>query len=92
VAASDVPVGGGVIMEDANYVITQPTRGEFKAFTKICTHMQCPVGSVADGTINCPCHGSKFSIEDGSVVNPPAPKPLEEFEVTVIGGRVVVRS
>ena len=90
VATSEVPVGGGVIMDDANYVITQPTRGEFKAFTKTCTHMQCAVGSVADGTINCPCHGSKFSIEDGSVVNPPAGSPLEEFDVTVAGGRVVV--
>jgi nitrite reductase/ring-hydroxylating ferredoxin subunit len=90
VAASEVPVGGGVILEDANYVITQPTAGEFKAFTKICTHMQCVLGSVAGGTINCPCHGSKFSIEDGSAVNPPATEPLEEFDVTVAGGQVVV--
>jgi Rieske Fe-S protein len=90
VATSEVPVGGGVILEDADYVITQPTAGEFKAFSKICTHEGCPVGSVADGTINCPCHGSKYSIEDGSVVNPPAPDPLEEAEVTVAGDRVVV--
>jgi nitrite reductase/ring-hydroxylating ferredoxin subunit len=90
VAASEVPVGGGVIMEDANYVITQPTRGEFKAFTKTCTHMQCPVGEVEDGTIHCLCHGSRFSIEDGSVANPPAQSPLEEAKVTVAGGRVVV--
>ena len=90
VAASEVPVGGGVIMEDANYVVTQPTRGEFKAFTRTCTHQGCPLASVKGGTINCDCHGSKFSIEDGSVANPPAAKPLEEFEVTVAGGRVVV--
>ena len=79
-------------MEDANYVITQPTRGEYKAFTKTCTHQQCPVGSVSDGTINCPCHGSKFSIEDGSVANPPARSPLKEAKVTVAGGRVVVQA
>jgi Rieske Fe-S protein len=90
VATSEVPVGGGVILEDADYVITQPTAGEFKAFSKICTHMNCPVGSVEGGTINCPCHGSKYSIEDGSVVKPPAPDPLAESEVTVAGGRVVV--
>jgi Rieske Fe-S protein len=90
VARSKVPVGGGVILQDADYVITQPTAGEFKAFSKICTHMQCPVGSVEGGTINCPCHGSKYSIEDGSVVNPPAPGPLKEAEVTVSGDRVVV--
>jgi Rieske Fe-S protein len=90
VATSDVPVGGGVILEDADYVITQPTAGEFKAFSKICTHMQCAVTSVEGGTINCPCHGSKYSIEDGSVVSPPAPDPLAEAEVTVAGDRVVV--
>jgi len=90
VAASEVPVGGGVILQDADYVITQPTRGEFKAFSKTCTHQGCPVASVAGGTINCNCHGSKFSIEDGSVANPPARSPLEEAKVTVVGGKVVV--
>jgi Rieske Fe-S protein len=91
VAVSDVPVGGGVILEDADYVITQPADGKFKAFSKICTHQGCPVASVKGGTINCNCHGSKYSIEDGSVENPPAPKALEEFKVTVSRGRVVVR-
>jgi len=89
VAAADVPVGGGVILKDANYVITQPTKGEFKAFSKICTHMGCPVAEVVK-TINCKCHGSKYSIEDGSVVNPPATKPLAESPVTVSGDKVVV--
>ncbi len=77
-------------MEDANYVITQPTRGKFKAFSKTCTHQGCPLASVSGGTINCDCHGSKFSIKDGSVANPPASSPLEEAKVTVAGGRVVV--
>jgi Rieske Fe-S protein len=91
VAVADVPVGGGVILKDANYVITQPTKGEFKAFSKICTHMGCPVAEVTT-TINCKCHGSKYSIEDGSVVNPPATKPLAESPVTVTGGKVVVNA
>jgi Rieske Fe-S protein len=91
VAAADVPIGGGVILKDANYVITQPTKGKYKAFSKICTHMGCPVAEV-DKTINCKCHGSKYSIEDGSVVNPPATKPLAESPVTVSGGKVVVNT
>lgn len=90
VAASKVPVGGGVILPDANYVITQPRAGKFKAFSKICTHQGCPVTSVEGGTINCGCHGSKFSIQDGSVKNPPAAAPLAEAKVTVASGRVVV--
>ena len=83
-------MGGGVILEDADYVITQPKAGQFKAFSKTCTHQGCPVTSVKGGTINCNCHGSKFSIEDGSVASPPADAPLKGAKVTVSGGRVVV--
>ena len=42
-ASSKVPVGGGVILDNADYVITQPKKGTYKAFSKICTHMGCPV-------------------------------------------------
>jgi Rieske Fe-S protein len=90
VARAKVPVGGGVILEDADYVITQPTSGKFKAFSKICTHQNCPVTAVEGGTITCSCHGSTFSIEDGSVQNGPATKPLPEAEVAVAGDEVVV--
>jgi Rieske Fe-S protein len=90
VAASEVPVGGGVILSDADYVITQPTAGTFKAFSKFCTHQQCVLASVAGGTINCGCHGSKFSIKDGSVLTPPANSPLPQSKVTVAGDTVVV--
>jgi Rieske Fe-S protein len=92
VAMSRVPVGGGVILEDADYVITQPTKGEFKAFSKICTHQGCPVASVSNGVIHCNCHGSEYSIEDGSVTNPPAPKPLAEAKTTVFQSKVYVTS
>ena len=90
VAASEVPVGGGVILSDADYVITQPTAGKFRAFDKVCTHQQCVLASVEGGTINCGCHGSRFSIDDGSVLNPPATSPLPQSKVTVASGRVVV--
>jgi Rieske Fe-S protein len=92
VATSKVPVGGGVILDDADYVITQPTKGEFKAFSKICTHQGCPVTEVAGDSIVCKCHGSKFSIEDGSVTSPPANKPLKESSTTVSGDKVYVEA
>ena len=85
-----MPVGGGVIMDNADYVITQPKKGTYKAFSKICTHMRCPVASVSDGTINCSCHGSKFSIEDGAVTSPPATEPLPETKTVVSGDKVYV--
>ena len=90
VATSKVPVGGAVILDDADYVITQPSKGEFKAFSKICTHNRCPVTEIRGSDIVCTCHGSRFSIADGSVTNPPARKSLAEAEVTVAGGQVVV--
>jgi Rieske Fe-S protein len=90
VAASRVPVGGGVILNDADYVVTQPTKGTYKAFTSTCTHMGCTVAEVSGGVIRCNCHGSQFSIKDGSVANPPASRPLAEHKVTVADRRVYV--
>ena len=86
---ADIPVGGGKIFPDIQAVITQPTAGEFKAFSSICTHQNCPVADVTD-TINCTCHGSKFSIADGSVVNPPATNPLGARNITVDGDNLTV--
>ena len=84
---AEVPVGSGVIVDEI--VVTQPSAGEFKGFSAICTHKGCTVDEVADGTINCPCHGSKFNL-DGSVANGPATKPLEPQAVTVQGDSIVL--
>lgn len=89
-ATADIPSGGGTVFPEQKVVVTQPADGEFKAFTAVCTHQGCIVASVADGTINCDCHGSKFSIEDGSVENGPATSPLEEVKITVKGGEITL--
>lgn len=90
VKSADVPVGGGAVLKEAKIVVTQPKAGEFKAFSAICTHRQCTVSRVADGTIDCPCHGSQYSAVDGSVVKGPAEKPLTPKTVTVAGDTVTV--
>lgn len=84
---TDVPVGSGVIVDKV--VVTQPTAGVFKGFSATCTHAGCTVNKIADGTIDCPCHGSKFNL-DGSVANGPATKPLEAQTVTVQGDSIVL--
>ena len=84
-ATSQVPDGGGKIIDGKNIVITQPRTGSFRAFSAICTHEGCIVSSVSNGTINCPCHGSKFSIKDGAVVNGPATTPLAAIAIKVEG-------
>ncbi|MGK4064575.1 Rieske (2Fe-2S) protein [Rothia sp. HC945] len=88
-AASDVPEGGAIKVssDGMTAVVTQPTQGEYKAFSSSCTHQGCSV-NVRDESITCPCHSSTFSIQDGSVQGGPAPKPLPEYKVTVDGGRI----
>lgn len=85
-----IPVGGGLILDNANFVVTQPTEGEFKAFNKMCTHQGCPVSEILDRDIHCKCHGAKFSIEDGSVTNGPATKPLKAARAELDGDQVKV--
>lgn len=87
---SDVPVGGGVVLKDQDAVVTQPQPGRFKAFTATCTHQGCVVDSVSGGTINCPCHGSRFTITDGSVVQGPATDALAAKSVMVTGDTLTV--
>ena len=86
---SDVPVGGGKILADKKIVITQPRAGSFEAFAAVCTHQGCTVSSVSGGTINCPCHGSKFSITNGSVVTGPAASSLAPVGIKVQGTSIV---
>ena len=90
VPTADIPVGGGEILTDQKVVITQPTAGTFKAFTAVCTHQGCLVGSIADGMIVCPCHASTYSIADGSVTGGPAPAPLAPVPITVSGDTITL--
>lgn len=76
VPKSDVPVGGGVVRAEAGVVITQPEEGTFIGFSSKCTHAGCTVSKVRDDGIHCACHGSLFSITDGSPTAGPASEPL----------------
>ena len=86
---SDIPVDGGKIVNaDGGIVITQPSAGTYKAFTAVCTHQGCTVGSVSNNQITCPCHGSVFSAKDGSVINGPAQAPLAAKNIKVSGSQI----
>lgn len=88
--AADVPVGGGVIYARQKVVVTQPTDKVFKAFSAICPHAGCVVAEVQPTGILCRCHGSLFSVKDGSVLAGPADAPLEAKTVTVSSGVLTV--
>jgi Rieske Fe-S protein len=83
-----VPVGGGRVYDTRQVVVTQPIAGDFRCFRAVCTHQNCLVNRVENGTIDCPCHGSKFAITDGSVRRGPATKPLEPKTITVDTGQI----
>jgi Rieske Fe-S protein len=87
-ATSDIPVGGGKIFDTQLVVVTQPSAGEFKAFSAVCTHMGCTVSQIADGRIDCPCHGSEYSIKNGAVLAGPAPKPLPAKQIKISGDSI----
>ena len=87
VAAADVPVGGGVIPEGADIVVTQPVRGTFRGFDPTCTHQGCLVSEVTT-TIDCRCHSSAFDLTTGAPLSGPAPTPLAPIDVRVVDGQV----
>ncbi len=87
-ATSEIPVGSGMIFPEPQVVVTQPTAGEFKAFSAVCTHMGCIVNQISNRTIDCPCHGSQYSITTGAVVAGPAPRPLPAKQIKVSGGSI----
>lgn len=87
-STGDVPVGGCFVVAAAKVVVTQPSEGDFKAFSAVCTHQGCVVESSSDGEIPCPCHGSRFSLEDGAPTSGPASSPLAAVEITVDGDSI----
>jgi nitrite reductase/ring-hydroxylating ferredoxin subunit len=88
--AAEIPVGGGKIFAAERVVVTQPTRGTYRGFSAVCTHVGCILSTVSDGTIDCPCHGSEFKITNGAVVTGPAPAPLPKKQIKIVDGKVVL--
>jgi Rieske Fe-S protein len=91
VALADVPVGSGHIVTDPPVVVVRTSANHVVGFSAICTHQGCTVASISDGTIDCPCHGSRFALTTGKVVAGPAPRPLPSVAVEVRGGQVYTR-
>ncbi len=86
--ASEIPEGGGKVFKDQKVVVTRPSANEYKAFDATCTHQGCAVKEITGGNIVCPCHNSKFDINDGSPTGGPAKKPLAPKKVVVEGGEI----
>ncbi|MCF1598838.1 Rieske (2Fe-2S) protein [Streptomyces muensis] len=87
---ADIPEGGGKVFSDEKVVVSQPTAGDYKAFSTICTHQNCPMTDLKEDTLSCACHGSQFSVLDGSVKKGPATQPLAAKEISVAGDSITL--
>lgn len=67
--------------------------GELRAMSDRCTHRGGPLheGTIEDGCVECPWHGSRFRLTDGQIARGPATRPQRAFEVRILDGRVEVR-
>jgi Rieske Fe-S protein len=71
-------------------ILVRTSSGEWRAFSAVCTHLQCTVQYRADlEHIWCACHNGHFDLSGKNVEGPP-PRPLEQYDVTVRGNDVVV--
>jgi len=85
------PVGTvHTVLVDERPVLMVRTADRLRAFSAICTHLDCVVAYSAERRqIECPCHGGVYSLDGRNVAGPP-PRPLEELTVTVDEGVVLV--
>ncbi|MDQ1395975.1 MAG: thiosulfate dehydrogenase (quinone) large subunit [Acidimicrobiaceae bacterium] len=86
-SASSVPVGGAAAFTDPRSgrpaFVVQPTAGDFRGFSAVCTHEGCSVEySRSSASFVCPCHGAVFSATSGAVLQGPARRPLPAVTVT----------
>lgn len=90
---ADVPDGEIRPFAAGSKKIAVARRGsDFFAIDDACTHAQCSLGegSLVDGEVECPCHGSKFDIATGAVRFLPATVPVKTYKVQIEGEDISV--
>lgn len=90
--ASQVRTNSGVIFKFGQEpgLLIRTGQGEFKAFSAICTHLDCTVQYRNDSQqIWCACHNGIYDLRGRNVSGPP-PRPLEEFKVNLREEEIVV--
>ena len=71
-------------------ILVRKADGSFKAFSAVCTHLDCTVQYRDDlQKIWCACHNGLYDLNGQNIAGPP-PRPLEEFKVAVKGEDVLV--
>jgi nitrite reductase/ring-hydroxylating ferredoxin subunit len=93
-AASDLEQGEpkAVVVDDTPVMLLR--HGDhFHAIHDRCSHRGCSLseGEVEKEVVTCPCHGSQFSLRDGSVLHGPATVPQPAYDVRESDGRIQLR-
>jgi cytochrome b6-f complex iron-sulfur subunit len=92
-AVSDVPQGGGLIVDNPSggkLLLVRPAANQVKAYNAACTHQGTTVDPPKNGVVTCPNHGSQFDPTSGAVKRGPATKALGAVAVKVDGANVVL--
>jgi nitrite reductase/ring-hydroxylating ferredoxin subunit len=87
------PEGSMTVVDvDGTFVAVGTLDGSVVAFDETCTHRACPLtdGVLADGSITCPCHKSRFDLRTGVPLNGPAVDPIRIRQVRQVGGRIYI--
>ena len=82
VAKAELPPDGALVYREARVALMRQGESVY-ALNLVCTHLGCTVNVTSTGLI-CPCHGSSFDRE-GKVLHGPADRPLERYQVEVVG-------
>lgn len=91
-SVAKVPVGGAEItnVRGQGYVVSQQTAGKVACYSAICPHQGCLIDQIQGTEAVCPCHGSRFNVFSGDLVQGPAETGLTKVAVKVSGGKVVL--
>jgi Rieske Fe-S protein len=92
--AGELEVGGSLVfaypVQDKPCYLIRPAADTYRAFSRLCTHHQCPVFyAAADNEFVCPCHGGIFSATNGAVLAGPPPTALPQVKLDRRGSDLV---
>lgn len=76
---TDIPQGKSFLKD---YWITRNS-DTIKVYSTKCPHLGCSIRPTADGQLICPCHGSAFDQENGTIIKGPAGKDLEMLDYVI---------
>ena len=81
-----------LVEAEGEQIVLADLGGPVIAFSNVCTHAGCDLvyGELEENELECDCHGSRFNVTTGEVLQGPATDPLTVYSVRIEGGDVLV--